>query len=319
FSRREAIAPRVLDVGEVVQGMAQMLRRLIGEDIELDVALGAGLWLVEADPHQLEQVVMNLAVNARDAMPHGGRLRVETANAEIDEAFALQRPGATAGPHVQLTVSDTGGGMDEATRARVFEPFFTTKEPGKGTGLGLSTVYGIVKQHGGYIEIDSAPNRGATFRMYLPRTEAPAAPLEPDAAGGSAAGGSETVLLVEDEAEVRRITHEILTARGYRVLEAGRPAEAVALLATHPGPIHLLVSDVVMPEMSGPQLAARLTAERPGLRVLFVSGYTADALGPRGALAPGVALLHKPFTAEALATKVRDVLDKRPNEVPGQA
>ncbi|OGK89213.1 MAG: hypothetical protein A2X52_09215 [Candidatus Rokubacteria bacterium GWC2_70_16] len=319
FSRLQAIAPRVVDLNEVVGGMAQMLRRLIGEDIALDAALGAGLWLVKADPHQLEQVVMNLAINARDAMPHGGRLRVETANAELDEAFARQRPGATAGPHVQLAVSDTGGGMDEAIRARVFEPFFTTKEPGKGTGLGLSTVYGIVKQHDGYIEIESAPGRGATFRVYLPRTEAPAEPLEPDAGGRSAAGGSETILLVEDEAEVRQIAHEILTALGYRVLEAGRPAEAVGVLAAHPGPIHLLLTDVVMPEMSGPQLAARLTVERPGLRVLFVSGYTADALGPRGALAPGVALLQKPFTAEALAAKVREVLDRRPSEVPGQA
>ena len=308
FSRKQVLQPKVVDLDPLVSGMAGMLRRLIGEDIELVVAPRSAGVRIKADPGQLEQVILNLAVNARDAMPRGGRLGIETAQAELDEQFSRQHPGARTGPHVVLSVSDTGIGMDPATRARIFEPFFTTKEAGRGTGLGLSTVYGIAKQHGGYIAVESEPGGGTTFRVYLPRVEEAVAPE--DGAHPVAAGrGSEIVLLVEDEEEVRSLSREILEARGYLVLEATRPSEALEIARQHGGPIHLLLADIVMPQMNGRRLADKLTALRPGLRVLHMSGYSDDVLGRHGSLDPGLALLRKPFAPQDLARAVREALD----------
>jgi len=308
FSRKGVLRPQVVDLNAVVTGMAAMLRRLIGEHIELAVCPGPELRRVQADPSQLEQVVMNLAVNARDAMPQGGRLTVETANTTLDEEFARTHTGARAGAYVLLTVSDTGVGMDAATRAHLFEPFFTTKGPGQGTGLGLAMVYGIVKQHRGYITVDSESGGGATFTIYLPQSEAvlDAAPLP--TMGTGSAGGSETVLLVEDEESVRDLVREMLKARGYTVLEARHGAEALLVGDQHTGPIELLLTDVVMPQMGGRELARRLRRSRPDLRVLYMSGYLGDATPPEGHEI-GFQILPKPFTAEALASRMREVLD----------
>ena len=309
FSRKQVLQPKVLDLNAVVTGMGKMLRRLIGENIELVIRLGSDLGSVEADPGQLEQVILNLAVNARDAMPRGGRLTLETERVELDPAFVRRHPGAQPGLHVALVVRDTGIGMDADTQAHLFEPFFTTKGPGKGTGLGLATVYGIVKQSGGYIAVESEPGRGTGFTIYLPRIERAAEAVTPGPAGAGTPHGSETILLVEDEEGVRDLTREILETSGYRVLEARHGAEALRVGEQHPGPVHLLVSDVVMPQMDGRELADRLRALRPDLRVLFMSGYTADALGHHSALDPGTNLLPKPFSPDALARRVREVLD----------
>ncbi|MDP2627941.1 MAG: PAS domain S-box protein [Candidatus Rokubacteria bacterium] len=308
FSRKQVLQPKVLDLDALVSGMAAMLRRLIGEDIELVVTPRSEGVRIKADPGQLEQVILNLAVNARDAMPRGGRLGIETAQAELDEQFCRQHPGAHTGPHVVLAVSDTGVGMNAATRARIFEPFFTTKEAGRGTGLGLSTVYGIAKQHEGYIAVESEPGSGTTFRVYLPRVEEAVA-LERGAPPAAAGRGSETVLLVEDEEEVRSLTREILEVTGYTILEAAKPTEALEIARRHDGPIHLLLADIVMPQMNGRQLAGKLTALRPGLRVLHMSGYSDDILGRRGCLDPGLALVRKPFSPTDLVRAVRDALD----------
>jgi PAS domain S-box-containing protein len=308
FSRKQLTQPRVLVLTEVVTRLEQMLRRLIGEDVELVTTFAPDLGRVKADPSQLEQVLVNLAVNARDAMPTGGRLTIETENVQLDLAFARRHRGARPGPYVRLSVSDTGVGMDAVTRARIFEPFFTTKEPGKGTGLGLATVYGIVKQSDGYIAVDSEPGHGARFDIYLPRVDAPPEPL-PAAPALGARGGSETLLLVEDEPALRDMTREILELHGYTVIEAGSGADALDVAARHPGPIHLLLTDVVLPRMGGRQLAERLVAQRPETKVLFMSGYTDDALGRHGALDPGVVLLPKPFAPDALARAVRQALD----------
>ena len=308
FSRKGVLRPQVVDLNAVVTGMAAMLRRLIGEHIELAVCPGPELRRVLADPSQLEQVVMNLTVNARDAMPQGGRLTVETANTTLDEEFARTHTGARAGAYVMLTVSDTGVGMDAETRAHLFEPFFTTKGPGQGTGLGLAMVYGIVKQHRGYITVDSESGGGATFTIYLPQSEAvlEVAPLPTTGAGS--AGGSETVLLVEDEESVRDLVREMLKARGYTVLEARHGAEALLVADQHTGHIELLLTDVVMPQIGGRELARRLRRPRPDLRVLYMSGYLGDATPPEG-LEIGFQILAKPFTAEALASRMREVLD----------
>ena len=309
FSRRQVLAPRVLDLNTVVASVDNMLRRLIGADVALRTALASDLGAVRADPGQLEQVIMNLVVNARDAMPRGGKLTIETANAELDESYALEHPAVVAGPFVMLAVSDSGVGMDAATQARIFEPFFTTKEKGKGTGLGLATVYGIVKQSGGNIWLYSEPGRGTTFKIYLPRVDQPLELPAPTPAARETPRGTETVLLVEDDEAVRTLARKMLASHGYTVLAAPSGADALELAASHAGPIHLLVTDVVLPGMSGRELAARFQSVRPGLKVLYTSGYTDEAVVHHGVLDPGIAFLQKPFTSGALARKVRETLD----------
>jgi len=308
FSRKQVLVPEVVVVGTLISDLSKMLRRLIGEDIELVAEAPARPAFVRVDPGQLEQVLMNLAVNARDAMPRGGRLTIEVASVEPDEAFRRAHPDAPAGPQVVISVTDTGVGMDPEVRAHLFEPFFTTKERGKGTGLGLATVYGIVKQSGGHVEVDSAPGRGTTFRVFLPAAEAqlpgPSPSLE------TVVGGSETVLIVEDEAALRSLGQEILRDQGYKVLAAGSGGEALELARFHKAPIHLLVTDVVMPGMDGPELASHLLPLHPEARCLYMSGYTDDAILRRGVLEEGMPFLQKPFTIDAFALKVREVLDQ---------
>lgn len=305
FSRKQILQPRPLNLNEAVRGAEKMLRRLIGEHIELISTLDPDVGTVSADPTQIHQVLLNLAVNARDAMPRGGKLEFRTANVFLDGKDRRLPDPSLAGPYVQLSVTDTGTGMDECTRARVFEPFFTTKDVGHGTGLGLSTVYGIVRQSGGQIEVLSEPGQGTTFHIYLPRIDAAAAGQEREQVMVS--GGTETVLLAEDDEEVRRLAAECLRAYGYRVYEAANGVEALKV-AAHVETIHLLVTDVVMPEVSGPELAAHLAATRPGLRTLFISGYPDAEMAQRGLLKSGAAYLRKPFTPASLALKVREVL-----------
>ena len=314
FSRRQVLAPKVLGLNAVVAHMQKMLRRLLGEDIELSVTLAPEAGSVNADPGQLEQVLLNLAVNARDAMPTGGRLNIETIRVTPASELAERRHRLPPGDYACLAVTDTGNGMDEATQAHLFEPFFTTKEVGRGTGLGLATVYGIVKQSGGYIWVYSEVGHGTTVKVYLPRVpadevapslSAPAPAAEPS----EARGGPETVLLVEDAAPVRSLARRSLEARGYTVLDAADGATALDLAARHRGGIDVLVTDVVMPGMSGRELAERLAPERPRMKVLYTSGYTDDAMVRQGVLTAGVAFLQKPFVPETLARKVREVLD----------
>jgi PAS domain S-box-containing protein len=310
FSRKQMLMPRVLNLNSLVANMDKMLCRLMGEDIELVTALEPTLHPVKADPGQLEQIVMNLAVNARDAMERGGKLTIRTGNVTLGPAYVREHPEVRQGPYVLLAVGDTGCGMDLATRERIFEPFFTTKEVGKGTGLGLATVYGIVKQSGGHIEVESEVGAGSTFKIYLPRM-GEALPLsEPVAKRAEPAGGTETVLLVEDEPGVRQLGRDGLRARGYTVLEAGTGEEALALAERHAGRIDLLLTDVVMPRLSGARLAERLAPQRPEMKVLFVSGYTDTALLRHGVQHGEVDCLLKPFTPEDLARKVREVLDR---------
>ena len=308
FSRQQVVEPRVVSLNTVVEGLQKILRRVIGEDIELTTTLAPDLGAVRADVGQLEQVLMNLAVNARDAMPTGGRLTVETANVEHDPDYARDREAAAVRQFAMLAVSDTGCGMDEATKARIFEPFFTTKEPGKGTGLGLATVYGIVKQAGGFIWVYSEPGQGTSFKIYLPEVDATAERITA-VAGARAPRGTETVLLVEDAAAVRAVTKQVLERQGYVVLEAPDGEAALRLAQQHRGPIHLLLTDVVMPRVSGRELAERLTQVRPDMRVLYASGYTDDSVVRHGILELGTAYLQKPFSPESLARKVRNVLD----------
>ncbi len=311
FSRRQVLAPQVLVLNSVVQDVDKMLRRLIGEDIQLSCRLAADLGTVKADPGQIEQVLLNLAVNARDAMPRGGRLTIETANIMLDENYARTHPEIQPGPFVMLAVTDTGCGMDAATLRRIFEPFFTTKGPGKGTGLGLATVYGIVKQSGGSIYVYSEVDRGTSFKVYLPRLEAdPIADLPPIAAPVQQTGGQETLLIVEDDDAVRALTRTVLRDNSYNVIEAIDADTALNWVEEHNQPIHLLVTDVVMPGMSGRELAERLKAQRPEMKVLFMSGYTDDAVVRHGLLDAEIAFLQKPFTPNALARKVREVLDE---------
>ena len=310
FSRKQLLQPRVLDVAEVLEHSRGLLERLIGEDIELVTRGDPGLGRVRADPVQLDQVILNLAVNARDAMPRGGRLVLEASNADLDEDYAHEHVTVRPGRYVMLAVSDTGHGMDKETQERIFEPFFTTKDKGKGTGLGLSTVYGIVQQSGGYVWVYSEVGRGTTFKIYLPRVEEepdqPASASEPVAVRAVV---SETLLLVEDEGSVRELLRELLESAGYSVLEASRPAEALELARSHPAPIQLLITDVVMPEMTGPELARHLAQIRPGLRMLFLSGYTEGVVVDKGLLGDGANFLQKPFTTDALEAKVREVLN----------
>jgi two-component system, cell cycle sensor histidine kinase and response regulator CckA len=310
FSRQQVVAPQVLDLNSVVADVDKMLRRLIGEDIVLTTRMDPALGSVKADPGQIEQVLLNLAVNARDAMPKGGRLTIETANMELDENCPDARPEIRPGRYVLLAVSDTGCGMDEATKAHLFEPFFTTKGLGKGTGLGLATVYGIVKQASGCIYIYSEPGRGATFKIYLPHIDE-AVPSRRSSPGMSRIpGGTETILLVEDEDAVRALTRHVLQKSGYKVLEARHGGEALRLCGRHREPIHLLLTDVVMPEMGGRELADCLTSLRPEMKVLYLSGYTDDAVVRHGILTADAAFLQKPFSVETLTHKVRDVLDQ---------
>jgi len=318
FSRRQVQQPQMLDLRDVTRQVAPMLRRLMGEDVEFVTS-----WkdddpaVVRADPGQIEQVLMNLAVNARDAMPTGGRLTVTIDLLDLDAGFVEAHPYVVAGRYVQLTVSDTGMGMPPETRARIFEPFFTTKPQGQGTGLGLAMVYGIVKQSDGYIWVDSEPGAGATFRIVLPQAQPAGHTLPPDApsptapASARTPGGHETVLLVEDEDALRELNRLILLRYGYRVLHARSGPEAVALAQAHPWTIHLLLTDVVMPSMSGRELADILQKTHPDMKVLYTSGYTADAIVRHGVSAAAVAFIQKPMSPPALARKVREVLDNK--------
>jgi PAS domain S-box-containing protein len=312
FSRLQVLHPRVLALNEVVGNMIQMVSRVIGENIELVFLPGANLARVKADPSQIEQVVLNLVVNARDAMPDGGRLTIETSNVDLDSSYASQHAVVEPGPYVMVTVSDTGCGIDAATQARIFEPFFTTKEHGRGTGLGLATVYGVVKQSGGYIWVYSEVGHGTTFKIYLPQVMAPAEKLAPEKVVKGPEPGTETILFVEDEESVRELVSEYLSARGYRVLEAADGVQALQIAAAHKGEIQLLITDVVMPRLSGRELAARVSATRRGLKVLYISGYTDDSIFRHGVLEGGMSFLQKPFNLKALATKVREVLEGIP-------
>jgi CheY-like chemotaxis protein len=311
FSRKQVLQPKIVELGGVVSELTTMLERLIGEDIELVTDVGRAKGHVKADRGQLEQVIVNLAVNARDAMPKGGRLSLVMRDVVVDAALAREQSGLKPGPHVRIEVSDTGVGMEPETLSRLFEPFFSTKEKGKGTGLGLATAYGIVKQSGGHIAVESAPGRGTTFRIWLPEVEDEAkTAAAPVSTRTAVPAGSETILLVEDEDAVRGLLNEVLTESGYKVLQASSGAEALRVSRGHAGPVDLLLTDVVMPGMGGREVATALTAERPGLRVLFASGYTAEAIARHGVLEPGTDLIHKPFTPDALLRRVRERLDR---------
>jgi len=308
FSRRQVLRPVVLDLNRLVTGMESMLRRLIGEDIEITISLLSDLGSVKADPTQLEQILMNLAVNARDAMPGGGTITIETTNVAFDDTHAHEHAEVKPGSYVVLAISDTGVGMSGETQARIFEPFFTTKQAGKGTGLGLSTVYGIVKQSAGYIYAHSELGRGTTFKVYLPCAAGETGILRREETL-SVRGGRETILLVEDNAPLRELTREILKGLGYAVLDSGRPFEAIRTAEQHGGPIALLITDIVMPETNGRALAKTLTAVRPEMKVLYTSGYEYDACVERCELEEGYPLLEKPFTRGALAKRIRELLD----------
>jgi signal transduction histidine kinase/CheY-like chemotaxis protein/HAMP domain-containing protein len=312
FGRKQVLQPRALDLNVVVEDIVPMLRRLIGEDVQLTVRLRPEIGYVMADPSQVEQVIVNLVVNARDAMPHGGQLTIETTSVDLDAGYVRRHPGTSIGPHVVLSVSDTGVGMDEDTQARVFEPFFTTKEAGKGSGLGLATVYGIVKQSGGAVWVYSEPGRGSVFKVYLRQVETITEARAPGTLRPETPGGSETILIVEDQLEVRELAADILTSHGYAVLTAGDAKEAATVFAEHRDEIDMLLTDVVMPGASGRQLADSLTAMRPGIKVLYMSGYTDQAIVNHGVLEAGIAYLEKPFTIPAITRAVRDVLDARP-------
>ncbi len=310
FSRKQVLQPVVLDLNGILAEMEKMLRRLIGEDIALNVLFGKDLWHVKADPGQMEQVLMNIVVNARDAMPLGGKLLLETNNIELDEDYTQAHTYAQPGDYVLLAISDTGHGMDAATKARIFEPFFTTKGPTKGTGLGLATVYGIVKQSGGCIEVYSEVGHGTTFKIYLPRDRSGNATASVSRKTQAVRGGSETILLVEDEEGIRTLAKTVLQRYGYTVIEAKNGGEALLFCENYTKPIALLVTDVVMPNLSGRQLAERLATRQPNMKVLYMSGYTDDAIVHHGILESGIPFLQKPFATDALARIVREVLDQ---------
>jgi CheY-like chemotaxis protein len=309
FSRRQVMQPAVVDVNHVITHAEKMLRRLIGEDIELDLSLADGLDPIRADPNHLEQAIVNLAVNARDAMPAGGRLRIHTTAVTLDEDFTRIHPALSPGSFLLIDVSDTGEGMDGATVAHIFEPFFTTKERGKGTGLGLATVYGMVRQAGGDVQVTSQPGNGSTFHLYFPTVMEPATetPPQPSPAPGP---GFETVLVVEDEAAVREFTAKVLRQLGYRVLTASGGDEAIRTSDAHSAEIAALVTDVIMPGMSGRQVADELLRRRPGIKVLFLSGYTGDMIAEHNVHETGVDFLAKPFRLEDLAIRLREILDR---------
>jgi two-component system cell cycle sensor histidine kinase/response regulator CckA len=313
FSRKQILAPKVLDLNEVVTENLKMLTRMIGEDIDLVMVPAPALGAVRADPGQIDQVIMNLAVNARDAMPQGGKLTIETANVTLDENFARTHAPLAPGDYVMLSISDTGVGMDGETQSRIFEPFFTTKGA-KGTGLGLSTVYGIVKQSGAFIFVDSLPGRGTSFRAYFPRADVREEPVPAQESTGlpRVERGQETILLVEDEPNLRRLCQQYLEKQGYRILEAEDGAAALQIVDGHQGKIDLLLTDVVMPGMNGRELAAQITAQRADIRVLYMSGYTENAIGHDGLLETGINLLQKPFSLPTLKDRVRELLDSEP-------
>ncbi len=309
FGRRQVLQPQVLDLNGVVANMDKMLRRLIGEDVDLVTACLEGLGRVKVDPGQIEQVIMNLAVNARDAMPRGGKLTLETANVELDEAYARDHVAVKPGPYVMLAVSDTGCGMDAETQKHIFEPFFTTKEQGKGTGLGLATVYGIVKQSGGNIWVYSEPGRGTTFKIYLPRMDEAVKMKGHSESPAATARGTETVLLVEDEDAVRTLVRGVLESSGYQVLEANGGTQALLISERYKKPIHLMLTDVVMSQMGGRELAEQLVGRHPETKVLYMSGYTDNAIVHHGVLDADTPFLQKPFAPDAVARKVREALD----------
>jgi CheY-like chemotaxis protein/two-component sensor histidine kinase len=310
FSRRQVVEMKVLDLNALIQDLEKMLLRVIGEDVELTLALGKDLSRVKADPGQIEQSILNLVVNARDAMPSGGKLTIETASRNVAQGGILPREGLPPGPQVMLAVRDTGIGIAPEVQERIFEPFFTTKEKGKGTGLGLSTVYGIVKQCNGYIEIDSKPGHGTTFRIYLPPVDEPLEEAKEEAERGRLPGGKETVLVIEDEEEVRKLAGSILQKQGYRVLEASHGEEALYKAEEHKGPIHLLLTDVVMPKTNGPEIARRLKHFCPQMKILYMSGYLDNDNFTKVLPERWVSFLQKPFSVEGLIGKVREVLDR---------
>jgi CheY-like chemotaxis protein len=310
FSRKQVLQPKVLDLNRVLSSMEGILGRLIGEHIELDIRQSAGLGRVRADPGQLEQVILNLAVNARDAMPQGGTLTIASADVNLDEETLSRLPDTDKGPYVLLTVSDTGCGMDEDLQKHIFEPFFTTKERHKGTGLGLSTVFGIVKQSRGGISVSSSPGKGTTFRVYLPRVPDAPSEEEPAPAPARSPSGIETVLLVEDDASIRKALRQALQRSGYRILEAPNPGEAILISEQHTGLIHLMLTDVVMPRMSGPELAERLEPWHPEMKVLYMSGHSEEKAPEEAVLPPGAVFLRKPFAIRGLLEQVRRVLDR---------
>ncbi|HUK90174.1 MAG TPA: PAS domain S-box protein, partial [Blastocatellia bacterium] len=318
FSRKQMLQPRVLDLSEQVRDIEEMLRRVIGEDIDLITILDSELWRVRVDPNQVQQVIVNLAVNARDAMPEGGTLTIETANIEVDEQYAQDHPGAGPGPHVLLAITDTGVGMNKETKEHIFEPFFTTKEMGKGTGLGLSTVYGIIRQSGGNVWVSSEPGKGSSFTIILPAIQSPEHEAERTVLSGSVTQGQETVLVVEDQETVLKLVRDILEHQGYRVLHALRPSDAITICNEYDGPIHLMITDVIMPQMNGRQLADYVAPTRPDMRVLFMSGYTDNAMVKEGILGPGAAFIQKPFQMSSLLYSVRDVLGKTKRRITKQ-
>ncbi|MEO8368989.1 MAG: ATP-binding protein [Candidatus Solibacter sp.] len=308
FSRRQVAVLRVVDMNEIVEGIEKMLHRIIGEDIHLEARLAARLPAVKVDPSHIDQVIMNLAVNSRDAMPEGGKLTIETSDVELNDEYAGRHIGVAAGRYVMLAVSDTGIGMDAATRSRIFEPFFTTKEKGKGTGLGLSIVYGIVKQNGGEILVYSEPGHGTAFKIYLPALDTAAESLARRDADVDTTPATETILLVEDDPQVRGLTRTMLVRLGYRVFEADSADQALAIAADLQGPLDLLLTDVVMPRVSGTDLARQILDSRPGVRVLYMSGYTDSGVIDQGKLSADTPFIQKPFTAESLSRKLREVL-----------
>lgn len=308
FARKQTVSPRALDLNQAVEGMLKMLQRLIGEDIDLDWNPQSGLWSVKMDPAQLDQLLANLCVNARDAIADVGKITIETANSTFDEAYCADHPGFIPGDYVLLAVSDDGCGMDSAILDKIFEPFFTTKELGKGTGLGLATVYGIVKQNHGFINVYSEPDRGTTFKVYLSRHLGPAEHFQRAEAAEPTMRGQETVILVEDEPALLKLTKRMLERLGYQVLAASGPAEAIRIAAEHPGKIDLLMTDVVMPEMNGRDLALRLLSSKAGLKCLFMSGYTSNVIAHHGVLDKNVHFLPKPFSLKDLSEKIREVL-----------
>ncbi|MET0794094.1 MAG: ATP-binding protein [Polyangiaceae bacterium] len=310
FSRQQVLTPRTLDLAEILRESEKMLRRLLSEDIEIVTHYARSLSRVKVDPGQIDQVLLNLVVNARDAMPDGGKLTIETKDVVLDESYTSEHFGVASGPHVMLAVSDTGVGMDQQTQARIFEPFFTTKDIGKGTGLGLSTVFGIVKQSGGHIWVYSEPGGGTTFKVYLPVSEG--ADVEPplETLAPTTLHGTETILLVEDQDEVRRVAQAILRRSGYHVIEARNAGEALLSCERHPRTIHLLLTDVVMPQVSGRELAERLITIRPEMRVLYMSGYTENVIVHHGILDSGISYLQKPIVPDLLLRRVREVLDR---------
>jgi CheY-like chemotaxis protein len=310
FSRKQILVAEMVDLNFLVSEMEKMLTRLIGEDINLKFIAGPALWKVKVDPGQTEQVLMNLVVNAKDAMPQGGTLTIQTANIELDGSYKTFDAYTQPGSYVLVSVSDTGCGMDEATRLRIFEPFFTTKGPEKGTGLGLSTVYGIVKQSNGFIEVCSESGQGSTFKVYLPRVGGELPQKKSRSMEITPGRGSETVLLVEDEAGVRTLARLVLEKEGYTVIEAHNGCDALLLSQQHAGSIHLMATDIVMPNMSGPEVAKQLMALRPDMKILFLSGYTDDAIIRHGFIDGDLPFLQKPFTKRALLKKVREVLDQ---------